>query len=87
MKDKMNIKQDRAMTKIAELTHTKPIRLTNSNGYMFLYEREDTFSFMITADGKIINQECFYWLLAEYNKSVIPAVDSDVISEACANIG
>ena len=87
MKDKMNIKQDRAMTKIAELTHTKPIRLTNGNGYMFLYERVESFSFLITADGQIINKECFYWLLAEYNPTVIPAVDNDVISEACANIG
>ena len=87
MKDRINIKQDRAMTKIAELTHTKPIRLTNSNGYMFIYERVDSYSFMITADGKIINKECFYTLLAEYNPIAIPAVDSDVISEACENIG
>lgn len=86
MKDKMNIKQDRAMTKIAELTHTKPIRLTNGNGYIFLYERVDSYSFAIV-DGKIINEKCFYTLLAEYNPTDIPAVDNDVISEACANIG
>jgi len=86
MKDKINLKQDHAMKKIAELTHTKPIRLNNSNGYMFVYERMDTYSFAIV-DGKIINQDCFYTLLAEYNPIAIPTVDNDVISEACANIG
>ena len=86
MKDRINIKQDRAMTKIAELTHTKPIRLRNCAGYMFVCERMDSYSFVI-ADGKIINPDCFYTLLAEYNPTVIPAVNDDVISEACANIG
>lgn len=86
MKDKMNIKQDHAMKKIAELTHTKLIRLRNCAGYLFLYERMDTDSFAIV-DGKIINQDCFYTLVAEYNPFDIPDVDSDVISEACANIG
>ena len=87
MKDRINIKQDRAMTKIAELTHTKKIRLRNGNGYMFIYERVDSYSFAIV-DGKIINQDCFYTLLAEYNQPDIPAaVANDVISEACANIG
>ena len=86
MKDRINIKQDRAMTKIAELTHTKPIRLNNGNDYMFIYERMDSYSFAIV-DGKIINEKCFYTLMAEYNPTAIPAVNDDVISEACANIG
>jgi hypothetical protein len=86
MKDRINIKQDHAMMKIAEFTHTKPIRLRNGNGYMFVYERMDSYSFAIV-DGQIINPECFYTLLAEYNPIVIPAVNDDVISEACANIG
>lgn len=86
MKDKINLKQDIAMMKIAELTHTKPIKLRNGADYLFLYEITDTYSFAIV-DGKIINQDCFYALMAEYNPIAIPAVDSDVISEACENIG
>lgn len=87
MKDKINPRQEHAMSKIAKFTHTKKIRLMNGNGYMFLYEHMESYSFMITADGKIINQECFYRLLADYNQFDIPDVDSDIISEACANIG
>lgn len=86
MNDKINIKQDHAMMKIAELTHTKLIRLRNCAGYMFVYERMDSYSFAIV-DGKIINEDCFYTLMAEYNQFVVPTVDDDVISEACANIG
>ena len=86
MKDRINIKQDHAMMKIAELTHTKPIRLRNCAGYMFVCESMPSFSFVI-GDGKIINENCFYTLLAEYNPTVIPSVNDDVISEACANIG
>lgn len=83
-KDKINLQQDRAMRKIAKMTHTTPIRLRNCAGYLFLYEPNLMNSFMIV-DEKIINPDSFYGLMAMAENTL--TAENNVINEALKDIG